>query len=407
MRAVFLFLLSIALIAPALAQDCRYGHAYGHVFDLETGEEVYVTLESLADRLLEVSTCLQSERSAEADFLSYDSDALADLPLLTRFFVSFYYMPDEDGVLENIDLAWALVDRAGLSRAQIESDVAGAGYRVASQNDMHPHLVDGYISNCLSANVPVPGPIGGGDWSGKIDISKDTTLIFTTADEMSIWLHGIDENGVSTSDGFCVAFKRVLTSDIPIGTICMNEARTQACFFDNLKYAEGKARPERMTPEETLKSEFRDMAHVMDSENCSSCHVGNNPLLLNPETTLHKIFQTGKTKGADFDFVPFGDDGDWCNPDMVVSTDGCNRCHDIALSAKPAKRNYCSVLRLAANRTMPPSRRSEHSHISLWPDKNGSFEDEAKVFEDYFSSLRELGEMCGSYGGSSGTCSEK
>lgn len=407
MRTAFLFLLSIFFAAPAFAQDCRYGFAYGHVFDLETGEELHVTRENLADRLLQVGACLASEQSAEAKFLSFESDELADLPLLTRFFVSFYDMPDADGKLENIDLAWALVDQTGLSRAQIESDLADAGYRIASRNDWHPHLVDGYISNCRAADVPVPGPIGGNDWSDKIDISEETTLIFNTADEMSIWLHGIDQNGVSTSDGFCVAFKRVLTNDIPIGTICMNEARTQACFFDNMKYMEGEGKLQRMKPKETLESEFRDMAHVMDLENCSSCHVGDNPLLLHPGTTLHKIFQTGKTKSADFDFVSFGNDRDWCNPDTIASSDGCSRCHDIALSAKPARQNYCSVLKLAANTTMPPSRRSEHAHIRLWPGANGSFEDEAEIFEEYFSSLRELEEMCGSYGGISGTCSEE
>jgi len=407
MRTICLFLLSIFFSAPAFAQDCRYGFAYGHVFDLETGDEVHVTPDSLADRLLEVSACLDSERTADANSLSLESDSLADLPLLTRLLASFYDMPDEEKILENINLAWALVDQAGLSRTQIERELADAGYRVALRNDLHPHLVDSYISNCRAAGVPVPGPIGGSDWSDRIDISAETTLIFSTADEMSIWLHGIDQTGESTSEGFCVAFQRVLTNDIPIGTICMNEARTQACFFDNLEYVEGEERPQRMTPQATLESEFSDMAHVMDSENCSSCHVGDNPLLLHPGTTLYNIFQTGRTKDAHFDFVPFDDDDGWCNPDTIVSTDGCNRCHDIALSARPAAPNYCSVLRRATNMTMPPSRRLEHSHISLWPDVNGIFEDEAEIFEEYFSSLRELEEMCSSYGGNSGTCSEQ
>ncbi|GAA6179563.1 hypothetical protein NBRC116594_10010 [Shimia sp. NS0008-38b] len=402
----FLQILPIMLLAvPAFAQECKIGMAYGHVFNLETGEEIEVTPEDLPNKLREVASCLQFALPDDAKQLNFDSNTLVDLPTLSQLIASFYDVTDEALAQEHIDLAWGLVKRSGLSRSRIEESGTGVGVSVEERDDLHPQLVDQYISNCRAAGVPVPGPIGASDWSEEIDISNDTTLIFTTATEMSIWLHGIDTNGQSTSDGFCVAFKRVLTGDIPIGTICMDEERSKACFFDNLKYVDGEKEPIRMLPEETLTSEFHDMAHVNDSENCSTCHIGDNPLLLHPGTTLHNIFQSGKTKNDDFDFVEFGLN-DWCNPDPVASADGCSRCHDISLSSRPVTRNYCSVLRLAANTTMPLSRRSEHSHISLWPDEDGNFEDAAKAFEDYFSSLRELAEMCRSAGGQHGTCNQ-
>lgn len=404
MKQVLCILLLATAAAPGMAQECSYGTAYGHVFDTESGEEVNVTPDNLIDRLSVISSCFSSVQGGGVLIAPFDDEKQTEAIKISTFLLS---LNRSEGELsrKKADLAWVMLKRSGFDLEQIEKHIGLSVNGAEWKKDLHPQFVDQYISDCRAANVPVPGPIGGIDWSDEIDISDDATLIFSTAKEMSIWLHGIDENGNSTSEGSCVAFKRVLSGDIPVGTICMNEDRSKACFFDNLKYVDGSDDTERMELEETLTSQFSEMAHVLDSENCSSCHIGDNPLLLHPGTTLHKIFGSGTTKHDDFDFVEFVDGG-WCNPDVVASNDGCNRCHDIALSSRPVARNYCSVLKLAANRTMPPSRHAGHSHISLWPDENGNFEARAEVFEDFFSSLRELGEMCRGLGGQTGTCSD-
>lgn len=388
-------------VSPVAAQECQYGSAYGTVYDFETGQEIDVTADTLPAFLSDLNACIESAIGDEKVALPFDSDAISGLSPTARFFAAFPQQPRSSLIKEQIELAWRLVDMAGIARSDIEAEAAVAGFRAVRLRSPTPHLVEAYIENCRNNGVPVPGPIGGDDWSEQIIITDETVLVATNAQFMSILLHGIDDSGTSTSEGFCVAFLRKLERETPIGTICMNEERSKACFFDNMKYEAGTGEPVRMDVEETLDSEFRNMALVSDSEDaCVACHVGDNPLIIHPGTTLSRIFGFGR-KDDDFHFVPFGE-GDWCNPKPVESNTGCNRCHDIAQSGKGSR--YCALLRKAANETMPLSRTSAHKHIKLWPDEDGNFKPNAMVFEHYFPSLRELRQMCKSSGGLTGTC---
>lgn len=406
MRTIFLGIFCSFCAGTTLAQDCKFTKAYGRVLDLESGLSVHATPETLPQLLLSIHDCVQARLPSNVQFVAVDNSQLAGLAIHEKLLVSLSDMPDENWIAEQLDVAWRLIDDAGISRSNLMNNVRGAGFGLDSQKLLRPHLVDPYIAECRdNAHVPVPGPIGGDDWSDEIDISEDKTLVFGDAESMSIWLHGIDETGTSTSDGFCVAFKRAFRDETLIGTICMNEARTKACFFDNKRYVAGLESTTRMTESATLQSEFNEFALVSDSERCQACHIGNNPLLLHPGTTLFEVFNRGKTIGANFEFVEFGEDN-WCNPKPLSENGGCFTCHDIPEARRPipGSKSFCSVLQLAANKTMPPKRQVHHSDIVLWPDENGDFPSDAEEFEDFFPSLRAIKNMCTSYGGMFGTC---
>lgn len=404
---------------------CAYGAAYGIVYDLATGQEVKVTPDTLGPAMARVRGCAEHGLpDAERERYMQQSQQLQPASAVPR--------PAERDVIL-IELAAAIsADRTvdGQSRiarrllSQIGEDdvnaiierggardvLAANGWLTPKQNEHAPY-VSQYLDNCRKAGVPVPNAIAsGGHWSAPFDLAADAGKYFFGKDinkKLTLWKY--DAGG----EGTCVTLLREAHPDthgnqpVPlIGTICMDADRENACFFDNIVYGKD-GNKYRIDEAMMLGINFDQLAHPADYyDDCSFCHLGDNPLIVHPRMRLGEILNlhARSTKKDQFVFVRFGHPlVDWINPPPVDSTGqggACMTCHDLPKT----RDDYCSmVLWNAANDTMPPDW-PHGKDDELWPGPDGCFPESVRRLEKYFESMRRLKSAC--FGGVEKPCSK-
>jgi hypothetical protein len=396
----------------ATEDPCRYFVAHGDIFELPFGRNVDVTVETVDKIVGSAQLCAESALTEAEKKIYIDQSKI----MITE---SDDPVARAERSLVRIELAAAI---AGSDKLDGHSAIASLALAAVGDGDVpaivqrngawnllkengwrapdplrHKPNMPTYLDNCRAAGVPIPGRmLDDGGWSKEILLpvgEADRYFVARDATKLKLW-HYKEPDG-----GRCVTFLRQKT-DIPfIGTICMNAAENKACFFDNEIYtAGGRQRVDEATMQ---KTDFKDLVHPLDFDDvkCHLCHLGDNPLLVHPNTytELGRQLWTGSTKQQQFEFVPFGDSlGGWHNPNPLPALgngkDACLSCHDLPSFKVIGGSGYCPLLEDAANRIMPPKWAGVQKN--LWPDAHGCFDDSVQGLEDYFPNMRRLRAMC-------------
>jgi hypothetical protein len=150
------------------------------------------------------------------------------------------------------------------------------------------------------------------------------------------------------------------------GIICQSATTGKACFWDNKLRSDGPMAPPLGWSGLTLRiGDLRDGSNL--SENCTSCHRGNNVFLLSPDdptwakvmgrpAPLSPTFTTRvATSPSDTSlghprYVPVSGQPGWSNVAPSPATGYCNSCHELpALTAAPAMPPRCATSPTSCN----------------------------------------------------------
>lgn len=408
-------------------ETCRLGTAYGEIYLLDTGEVVEFDEEALPGQFDEILACVRAAvGSSDIEAMKGATRALLgaaakrDSPLAERLeaIEALAAASTSSTAVEQVHVARRLAARAGLdsagakTRALRLTGAAGrpTGPRHLDEPAAYSNLAEDYRQRCRDRGIPVPGAIGTAGWSSAFDVSADIANerihVIPTYKTLTLWKFE-DRGG-----GRCVAFLRRklkeggTTGDFDIAPpklayICENSDRDEACFFDSIAY--DGTRRKRLDYEEALATGPDSLVHPLDGEdNCSTCHLGDNALIVHPRTELAKAIYSSpagplplsKTKNQQFKFMRFKVPGaEWCNPRPYQPAAGrgeCTSCHDIATRTG----KYCALIAWSSGRTMPPSL-SARPDEPLWPRADGSFSNGlATIHSLLVPSIREIYDMC-------------
>lgn len=215
-----------------------------------------------------------------------------------------------------------------------------------------------YRTLCQNSGVPIPPDWGTAQW---INRGALTTPFISETFQAEVFTYQ------STSpEGVCIALPRLSGNQIQLlGIICLGKASSKACFWDNQENG-GQFFPVR--GEVVPFDRFAGGNDLVDSVGgiCTSCHAGENPFVIHPNTAL------GLPTLADLPLFP----DRWYDPIVKpnwpenpgpnrspVSTPGvCDGCHTAGGQGgrlpelSRTIKGYCNnVLNSAIARTMPPS----------------------------------------------------
>jgi hypothetical protein len=260
---------------------------------------------------------------------------------------------------------------------------------------------DEYRERCREKGVPVPTPIAdGGRWSAAVDLSHESSKYLVFTHSAKVWTYRADDGG------YCVAMLRETEGGAAaLGTICTDVTQHYACFFDSLTYLGGKA--VALSGDAAIKADFGDLVAPLDyMESCNSCHLGNNPFIVDPATMLGRVVESvyrlpdvRNTKSLHFEFVDVGN-GRWINPPPMSVAPGspegaCMQCHDFP-SVRASR--YCdAVAQIAPGRFMPPEWvMGGGRDVRMWPDPStGCITGVVPTaLHGYRASIRKLAKLC-------------
>ena len=292
-----------------------------------------------------------------------------------------------------------------VKRQSAEAVLMSSGLSPADAKGGQRHDAATYVKACRKVGIPVPGSLTtDAGWSEPVDLDMETNrfLILREKTDANVWSYK------DVSGGYCLTLRRQdpdKVGELPlIGTICVNADETHACFFDNI-VPDGSSK-RRLSLEEYQSTNLSSLLHPMDGDDdCSTCHIGANPFMVDPRTLLGKTIaeQYGPRKGGEH-FAFAGLDmieGGWSNLGLLNGA-GCMQCH--GLPDIPKDDRFCAtIIQEAANTTMPPGYwedKSPNERKPLWPDSDGCFDsslaDLANHFdrEAIFDSLRQIKSIC-------------
>ncbi|NGO56120.1 vWA domain-containing protein [Allomesorhizobium camelthorni] len=245
-----------------------------------------------------------------------------------------------------------------------------------------------YIAECQANGVPTPPDIGSSQWTlssydgnnkfPQLPPNSTTSppgnsgeLFLPTGAQVYVYKSAAPE-------GMCIALPRSAnpgggsSNSIYLdGVICLGKTTSKVCFWDNqAPDGPGEPGPGVPFPEGTVTpiTQFAGGADLFGGSGgvCTSCHAGENPYIMHPETPLSQdalpSFPTFSTQWYDPLVHP-----NWpqnAGPISAAPVPGsCGGCHSAGgpggrfpLLTSTLSGAYCAtVLNNAVNRTMPPS----------------------------------------------------
>lgn len=405
---------------PEITLESRCGliAAYDSIIVMPSGNALEVT-EATRPALLEnVRSCVETLLTPELLDQYKRADALLAKPVVTN-------QDRADRDLIRVEIAAQIADDATIRQQQaVAHRIAGgsdelalavrrqnassvlqsAGWTLDGLTDAPRHDASKYVQDCRAADVPVPKSMRedpGWSTPKTLDTETERYLILREKRVASVWTY------TDSAGGYCITLKRQnpdVAGEIPlIGTICTNPTETSACFFDNLVSGPGGTK-KRLTLDEFSGTDLSSLLHPVDgNDDCSTCHLGTNPFLVDPKTLLGQTIKShygGATKGHSFQFAGFDSARvKWTNfspIDGKPAGTGCMSCHDIPHITK--EHRFCSaIIQRAANTTMPPGYwdgKPKDGRKELWPGTDGCFDRNLADLSEYFASLRQIKAVC-------------
>jgi len=196
-----------------------------------------------------------------------------------------------------------------------------------------------YLDRCNAAEVPTPPNWPSSAWVARGEFDGRP---FLTSPSIRVYQYTVPGRGQ------CTALPR-LTSDGSIdlmGIICSSDTTGKACFWDNI---DAVTESRIHGPLATTAMQIRYLQNG-DSlrENCTNCHRGENVYVGQPGTRL--AFPRAPVWPA-----PVSTNPAWVNPPAfrVRGTSSCSGCHAVASLSTGAARYCGTVMRSAADLTMP------------------------------------------------------
>ncbi|WP_421699742.1 hypothetical protein [Ancylobacter sp.] len=420
---------SLSLLAwPSLRADnesgsepqdsrCEFIAAYGSVVDSKTGHVVVVDDENRAALLQSALSCTEAALDGPALARYRRLAQSVDAPRSTRdeqaehMFVLIELaaaLSQSETAVQNRQVARRLIDgwrdvgdiveKQHATQSLSQAVAVRAGGARPGRND-----AAAYHAQCEAAGVPVPGPLATDRrWSAptRLDHETQAYLFRSNWRAATAWTYRADDGG------YCVALLRENpdkpSAPVYFGAICTDREEIDTCFFDSLVYDDAN-KSRRIRREEIPVTDLRDFVHPFDGEDrCNSCHLGKNPFLVNPATTLGKIVRSMYAPNPGpgrFRFTGLESAREsWTNyPAMpaVPGSPGCMACHEIPAVTK--QHNFCTtILERAANTTMPPNhwQNLPGTHARFWPDDNGCFDTSLNDLSRFFPSMVRIRSYC-------------
>ncbi len=395
---------------------CKLAAAYSTIIMVPDGQELQVDDVSRTDLLSDVRACVESLLPPAALTTYRDTDAKLGGPPdtasqrqqrdLVRIEIAALVSPDVS-IRQQRVVARRLAGGDEAATAAVRGQKADELLKVLG---WAPPEVKGqkrdatqYVAACQSAGVAVPGPLAtdkGWSQPKTLDHEVERYLILNAWSSVNVWTYR-DQGG-----GYCVMLKRekAESTGLPpaIGTICVNANESHACFFDNV-VPEGQS-DRRLGFEEFQSTAFSSLIYPLDGgDDCSSCHVGSNPFLVDPKsdlgTTVRKMYSKIGTVTS-FTFAGFdGVSGSWYNFDSIKEATpgtGCFECHTLPHVTKGHR--FCPTIAWkAANTTMPPGhwqKKPTGRRPEFWPDSRGCFDSSMADLDSFFESMRQIRSLC-------------
>jgi len=135
-----------------------------------------------------------------------------------------------------------------------------------------------YLNECKSAGVPTPPDWGTNQWVSRGVLTNE----FISADiEAEVFTYKSNDPG-----GMCIALPRSRGNTIGLlGIICLGKTSSNACFWDNQQNdAQFDIQKGTVVP----ISQFAGGADLFGGSGgeCTTCHAGENPYIVHPNTVL-------------------------------------------------------------------------------------------------------------------------
>jgi major membrane immunogen (membrane-anchored lipoprotein) len=247
--------------------------------------------------------------------------------------------------------------------------------------------VDKHLMNCFGSKDQFPPVLK--EWEIRKEVNANEFFVEEGNYKTNFRAHRIK------GWGFCVA---LLRSGGNTGIICSTQDRKKACFFDSYRYQANDGELKSLDWDEMQVTPFQDLAHPSDllSDQCDSCHKGQNAFFVNPLTQLGKevmdLYTVPKVRERDevekggssrynFSFADFGFGKTWDNPCALPytstadhETGRCMACHDLPNYYYHS--SYANLLRRSIQEAMPPGKTPFGIHATSkdHPEYNRSVE---------------------------------
>lgn len=184
---------------------------------------------------------------------------------------------------------------------------------------------DDYKIECEANSVPSPPGWGDSDWDDVGILGADEDFIGRTTE-------GLVHTYKSTApEGLCIALPRKSGSTIGLlGVICMSKVTGKTCFWDNQvggvtqSLTVGEPQP---IPGPKFSGGI-DLTSL-DAGECTSCHAGENPFNMHPNTNLGSPTIPSADLFPDVWYKPIVNP-DWAQnagPGSLISGNNCTTCH--------------------------------------------------------------------------------
>lgn len=184
---------------------------------------------------------------------------------------------------------------------------------------------EAYKDECENNSVPSPPSWGSSDWNDVGTLGADEDFIGTTT-------QGLVHTYKSTApEGLCIALPRKNGSTIGLlGVICMSKVTGKACFWDN--QVGGMSRSLTVGESQPIPGpKFSGGIDLTDpgAGQCTSCHAGENPFTIHPNTNLGSPNIPRADLFPDVWYKPIVNP-DWAQnagPGSLISGNNCTNCH--------------------------------------------------------------------------------
>lgn len=169
-----------------------------------------------------------------------------------------------------------------------------------------------YIDECSLAGVPIPPTIGSAMWQSQGFIPTGEQFIVGTPAEVRTYQS-------FAPDGMCIALPRytnnALTTVQLDGVICLGEATSNVCIWDNQMSGNGFSFPAGTMipigePDLAINPAGQYMAGGFELNGgtggiCTDCHAGENPYIIHPDAMLSVSLDMGDLGSAPLNLPMF------------------------------------------------------------------------------------------------------
>ncbi|HEX8222691.1 MAG TPA: hypothetical protein VF605_02610 [Allosphingosinicella sp.] len=215
-----------------------------------------------------------------------------------------------------------------------------------------------YLEECNRNGVPIPP-----DWGERGWVSKGILADEFISDNLEAEVFVYDS---ASPEGLCIALPRSNGNSIELlGIVCSGKQSGKACFWDNQQNKEQVAVP-KGSVKRLLSFAGGPELEGGSGGICTSCHTGENPFIIHPQTTLGLPNLRGLKLRTDRWYSPMvaaawpQNPGPASYPASDESSGDCQECHTEGGSGGrfptfQRESFYCeNVLQRATEKTMPP-----------------------------------------------------